>query len=449
MRRRIARPLVLAWLALAVACVSAPPAPPADAAPRYPEYPVPAVPAGLAPVDLVQRHELGWSRLQAGDLDGAEREFSEVLRRQPGFYPSQTGLGFVRLADRDADGAVERFEAATDAQDAYLPAWQGLAEARLAAGDEVGAADALERVVALDPTLQTARSRLELLRFREVQSLIDAGRRARQEGRFAEARTALEQALARSPTSTIILRELALAETANAAPDRAEAHARRALELDPNDAEAYAALAGAFEAQGLSNQAAEAYERAAALDARPEWIERRDALRSRSELDAIPAEFREIPTATSVTRAQVAAFIGVRLEPLLARAAPSGAGLATDVRGHWALPWILATTRAGVMPIYPNNTFQPSTPVRRGELAQIVWQLLELVPQRQTDLARWKAVRPRFTDLPPTNVFYAAASLAVASGAMSATANQFQATRPATGAELDAAVTRIQQVAGR
>ena len=78
-------------------------------------------------------------------------------------------------------------------------------------------------------------------------------------------------------------------------------------------------------------------------------------------------------------------------------------------------------------------------------------QLLAIVAaERQIDLARWRAARPRFTDLPGTNVFYNAAALAVASGALDTReGNRFLPTGPVTGAELLAAIDRIEQLAGR
>ena len=68
---------------------------------------------------------------------------------------------------------------------------------------------------------------------------------------------------------------------------------------------------------------------------------------------------------------------------------------------------------------------------------------------RPADLTRWQADRPRFVDLPSTNVYYRAAALAVAAGVMTADADRFQPTRPATGAELAAAITRVEQLSRR
>jgi hypothetical protein len=146
----------------------------------------------------------------------------------------------------------------------------------------------------------------------------------------------------------------------------------------------------------------------------------------------------------------VAALIGDRLESVLQRA-PRRNAIVTDVRGHWAESWILQVTQAGVMDVSPNHTFQPANAIRRIDLAQVVAQLLPLVlAGRPADLNRWKASRPRFVDLPSTNVYYPSAALAVSAGAMKTQdGDRFASTRPATGADVLAAITRVEQLAGR
>jgi hypothetical protein len=83
----------------------------------------------------------------------------------------------------------------------------------------------------------------------------------------------------------------------------------------------------------------------------------------------MPPEYRAIEQATTVTRAQLAALIGVRLEGLVKRAPQRNTAVITDTRGNWAAPWIIPVARAGFMEVYSNHTFQPSATVRRGDLA--------------------------------------------------------------------------------
>src|SRR5262249_56220130 len=85
----------------------------------------------------------------------------------------------------------------------------------------------------------------------------------------------------------------------------------------------------------------------------------------------------EIPEAAQITRADLAAIIGVRLAPLVQAIAERRHDdvLITDVRDNWAYAWIMAVSRAGVMETLPNHTFQPRTIVHRVDLAQAASRL--------------------------------------------------------------------------
>ena len=433
------------------ACVARPVVPVAGA-PRFPDFPTPEVPATLTvSAALRDDHFDAWRRLQSGDLQSARAAFGEVLTQMPEFYPAQAGLGYVELAAGEPQAAADRFAAAATANPQYLPAWIGQAEAALSLELDAEAIVAMERILELDPAREALRPRLELVRFRHVQSLIDAGRHARAEGRLDDARQILSEALARSPASTVILHELALVASESGQAEAAEQYLRRAIALEPHDPQWEANLGQVLEAQERYADASAAYARAAALDPRTEWRTRSAELRRRAEMAALPPEFGSLADATAVTRAQAATLIGIRLDSLLRSAPPRALDVATDVRTHWAAPWILPVTRAGIIPVFPNHTFQPDAVLFRGDLAALSVALLHLAAvERPAELAAWQAARPRFEDLPAGHVRYPAGALAVAAGIMDVSAGgRFEPTAPATGADLEAAVRRIETLASR
>jgi hypothetical protein len=145
----------------------------------------------------------------------------------------------------------------------------------------------------------------------------------------------------------------------------------------------------------------------------------------------------------------MAALIGVRLAPLLMWGPKRNGVVITDLRGHWAAPWIPTVARAGVMDVFDNHTFQPRGTVRRAELGQIVTRLLGRVAVIKPEKARaWETARGRFPDLAAGNIAFSAASAAVASGVLTLAADgRFQPTRVATGAEAVEAVRRLEALA--
>ncbi len=420
--------------------------------PRYPAFLEPLVPADvpIAPA-LRERHETAWARLQTGDLRGASREFSDVLKAAPEFYPSVTGLGYVALAGRNYRQATREFSSALAVDARYAPALQGQMDASLGLGDDLGALTALEQLLAVDPSRSDLRSRLDVLQLRVAEAQLQVAARERAAGRLDDARATLVRALAASPDNAIILRQLADLELAQGSQDDAERHARQAVQVDAGDPDGWATLGAVLEARGNLREAASAYGHAVSIDARPAWRDKRDSLVARADLEALPAEYRAIPSAPTVTRAQVAAMVDVNLAPLVASAPANAVVVATDLRGNWAASWILPVVRAGILNVYANHTFQPSAVVRRSDLALAMSRLLELAAaERPGEAAKWRAAGRTFPDVPQSYQSYRAIAEVVGAGVMQCDAlGRFWPNRPASGPELAAAINAIRDVVER
>ena len=446
------RALVVCLLVAAAGCAAKlPPEPPAVTSPRYPDYLVPAVPKGVGTPAAVERHMAGWGWLQAGDLRAAERNFASALEQSASFYPAEVGLGYVALANKKQKDALLHFDRAVVVNPRYPPALSGRAEALLALGEEKEALQSLDAALQADPSLTVLRTRLDVLRFRGQQQEIEVARKLAQSGKLDDARGAYIGALETSPDSPFLHRELADVERRAGRLDAALEHASRSAALEPDEPRTHILLGDIYEAQGDVVKAAE--ELGAALTLQPDEAlkVRVDALRERAAFAAMPAEYRTIEASSAVTRGQLAALFAVQLEQLLSTARNVNAVVITDTRGHWAAPYILTAARAGVMEVYPNHTFQPDAVVRRTDMARAVGRVLELVAQRNPQLAApWRTSKRKFPDVGPGHLNYPTAALAVDAGVM-ATADDgsFQLTRPVTGAEAVASMTRLAQLAGQ
>lgn len=442
--------VAVAALAVMPACASRPAPPAMPSTPAIRDLPPLMVPASLqAPAGIIARHDAAWRLLQEGDAPRAVREFVEILRLAPGFYPSTTALGYIAAFDRRYDEAVRRFDAAIALDQTYLPALTGRLDVALVRREDPVVLRTSALILAVSPGRDDLRDRMEVLRLRMVQSQLSRASAERSAGRLDEAQAVLEEALAAVPDSAVVLRELALVETARGRLEAAETHAQRSLALDRGDAVTHAVLATVFEAQGRMREAADQLAWAIRIDPRAEWVDRARALTVRADYDALPAEYREIPTAPTVTRGQLAALLGIRLPEAVARSPRRGAVVLTDVRAHWAMPWILPVTRAGWIDAFPNHTFQPATLVRRSELAQVMWRAAQdLAVGQPAELARWRASRPVLPDVSRSHLAYAAIAGALASGTMHVGPDgRFMPNQRVTGAEATAAVARLEHLA--
>ena len=123
--------LIVLMLALAAACAPKTAPPPATPGlPRYPEFVFPKATPGMSGAVLLQ-HENAWRFLQAGDLRGAERGFTQLTKRSPDLYPAHAGLGYAALARKDHKAALEHFNHALTVENRSTPRLSSAAVRRI------------------------------------------------------------------------------------------------------------------------------------------------------------------------------------------------------------------------------------------------------------------------------------------------------------------------------
>jgi tetratricopeptide (TPR) repeat protein len=418
---------------------------PVVSAPKFPDFVAPVVPASLSGGPSAAGQERGWQWLQAGELKNAQREFEGALKLTPGFYPAEAGLGYVELARDDAKAALPHFDRALERAKDDLSALVGRGRSLLALNREPDALVAFEAALAVDPSLDDLARRVEVMRFRRQQNDLTRARASARAGRFDEALSIYTGAIQDSPDSAFLYRELAAVERQQGDNDRALQHYTRAAALEPGDATTLVQMGELLEARGDDEGAMKAFTAALALEPDAHLEAKLEIVRARADVARLPAEYRAIDSAAQITRGELAALIGVRLARLLQITGTRDTVPLTDIRSDWAASWIVTVTRAGVMDAFANHAFQPRSLVRRSELAQVVNTLLAKVAEATPSQPHpWLAARLKFPDLAPGHVAYAAASAAVAAGAMKTGANNsFQPLAPVTGKEASNAVDLI------
>ena len=444
-RRRI---LVLAAVIAVVAggCArrTVPPAVPTTA--KYPDFVFPVVPDALQQTPGAERVELGWRYLQAGEPERAETIFAESVSRRPELYPARAAQGYAALARRDPGRAVTAFDRALAAVSTYTPALVGKGQALLALSRDEEALGAFEAAQAVDPKLDL-RDRIDVLRLRRVQGLVERARATARTGTPEQAREAYEAAIAASPDSGFLHRELGQLELRQGRPGPALERLRRAIALDPTDAAAWVEIGDILVTRGDRQGAEEAYR--AAYDADPglDLASRLAAVAEPVRTTPIPAELAAIPGSDQITRGDLAALVAERLGSLLALAPPRQE-VVTDIRGHWASDAIARVVRAGVVEPFANHTFQPRQRLQRSELASAVSRLLALLPQGNRPAERTVA-RPVIADMAPTHLAFPAASRAITAGVMTLVDGRFLPGRVVSGREAVETLARVRQLAER
>ena len=423
-------------------------APPVVTTPRYPDFIFP----GLSQpdpkqADLLREHDAAWRWFQAGDLARAESGFAAVLKRSPQFYPSDTAMGYVDLTRKEFESAGQRFDRVLLSNAGYVPALVGRGEALLALSREAEALASFESAVKLDPQLQAIARRVEVLRARAQQENVAAARKAAQANRLDEAARLYAQAIAASPDSAFLVRDLADVEAKQGKTDEALARYQRVIEMDPTDATSRIRIGEMLDARGDLAGAMKMYTEANNLEPTAELRRRIAAIDARLAYLKLPPDYRAIPDAASITRGDLASLIGIRLAPLIEHA-PAQPVVITDARNHWAADWIMATASAGVMEPYENHTFQPRNAIQRSDLAQAVARMLKIIAAGRPQLMKdWQSRAQKMGDVGVSNLHFADASLSVAAGILPlADGGLFQLSRPVSGAEAIDAISRIERL---
>ena len=208
--------------------------------PAHPDYVYPEAPATLTGPGPTLRLERGWQFLQAGDPEAAQREFEAALEAEPRFYPADAGLAYARLAAGDpagrrGGGSTGRWHRTPGTSRRWSA---GVTRCWRSAG-RPRRPRAYEAALAAKPDLGDVRRRLDDLAFRSQQAALQSARQAAAGGRHADAAQAYERAIASSPDSAFLYRELAVVERRQGDRTRALEHLRRAADLDPGDRQAW------------------------------------------------------------------------------------------------------------------------------------------------------------------------------------------------------------------
>jgi tetratricopeptide (TPR) repeat protein len=432
--RRLKAVLALA-LGLAVGCAKAPPV----RIPAGEDYVFPVSDRRELRAEESRAVDEAWRELLAGDAAAAERGFSKLLARHPRLDAAEAGLGYARLRAGRPEAAAASFESVLGRRPDHLPSLVGAAAVARRLGDPDKTLALLRRAQAADPNDALVRRRLSEAKLQVTERRVAAAKAAIEAGNPEAAEDEYRRALEAAPEVGGL--RIELANLIQARGDVLGAVA--VLEMDPvGDRQVQLHLAEMLMQQNDPGAALAAYGRILARDPRDAEAARgASQAREAVELLRMPEEYRQIYTANRISRADLAALVAVKVTRL-ARLTQGEPEVAVDISGSWAREHIIKVLAYKVMEVYPNHTFQPGAVVRRGDLAQAVGAVL--------DLLGWPVgSAPPISDMSRAHLFHQGATRSVAAGLMDVTSTgAFEAWRPVTGREAIDVVEALVRLVG-
>ena len=117
----------------------------------------------------------------------------------------------------------------------------------------------------------------------------------------------------------------------------------------------------------------------------------------------------------------------------------------TDTREHWGSEWIQTVVAVGIMDVDAAYRFDPSSLIRRGELAEVLVNMLDLLELNSfgvSDFASGTALN--FSDMSEAHLNYPAARRVVEAGLLTEVEDgKFQPSRAVTGLEVTEVIGRL------
>lgn len=204
----------------------------------------------------------GGAHLGKNDVPAARRAFEQALALDATYYPAAANLAQLDFRDKNPKAARARFESVLAADKASVPAMMGLASLERAAGNERAMLDWVKRAAAADPKALAPRSALvhyhlgknapaqALAAAREAQTANPAAPEAMEllgiaqfaAGEKDNAVVTFTKLAEMAPRAPGVYLRLGAAQAANERISDARRSYARALELNPDLAEAHVGL---------------------------------------------------------------------------------------------------------------------------------------------------------------------------------------------------------------
>ena len=366
------------------------------------------------PEKLKNNYDKLWSRFTVGKDDSKVlTDFDRLLKRQKNFEGAVLVQAYIHLYTRNEPEAANKLEQALAINPNNRIAIYYLAELAFARADYARASDLYARLLAVNNTRSDLETKREKALLLATDNLLRSADRAEQENRLANAEELYRQALLIAPNEPTFRERLAQLLGKEKKWDEALAQYRRQLELGGQRGDTEKNIAEALMNLGQTEEAREVLDRLRKQGSVDESLEAKvNELEDLGRWGNDIGSFREIKDADSLTREQLAAVI-IRYFPQFTdfRQLPQ---IVTDIEGSWARVEIQTVVGIGLIDPLPNHTFEPATPISRGQFALLLSRMISLL-----SISPNSAPPIPLTDVVPSTTLYSEIQLIVGHGLMS------------------------------
>ena len=366
------------------------------------------------PKKLKNDYDKLWARFTVGKDDARVlTDFDRLLKRQKSFDAAVLVQAYIHLYERNGPEAANKLEQALAINPNNRIAIYYLAELAFARADYARASDLYARLLAVNNTRSDLETKREKALLLATDNLLRSADRAEQENRLANAEELYRQALLIAPNEPTFHERLAQLLGKEKKWDEALAQYRRQLELGGQREDTEKNIAEALMNLGRTEEAREVLDRLRKQGSLDESLEAKvNELEDLGRWGNDIGSFREIKEADFLTREQLAAVI-VRYFPQVTdfRQHPQ---IVTDIEDSWARVEIQTVVGIGLIDPLPNHTFEPATPISRGQFALLLSRMISLL-----SISPNSAPPIPLTDVVPSTTLYSEIQLVVGHGLMS------------------------------
>jgi tetratricopeptide (TPR) repeat protein len=336
------------------------------------------------PPKIQKDYDKLWARFLAGKADPQlAKDLDSLIKKQKSFDPAVTMQAYLELYKGNDAAASQKFQQALTLNPANRIAIYYLAELAYAHQDYSQANQFYSQLLATDSSRTDVEPKRQKALLLATEGLLRAAVVAEQDNRLSDAERLYKQSLTivpNDPTLHLRLADLLAKENKS---DEAAAQRKIAEEFSPRRGEA----------------------------ARNTEDPKRDDLEDLGRWGRDIGVFKEIQNSPTITRERVAVIL-VRYFPQVTER-PQIPQIVTDIEASSARSEIQTVVDLGVMDTLPNHTFDPSTPVTRGDFATALARLIQVLGLPTTDIPQIP-----MSDVASTNTQYADIQLVLGRGLM-------------------------------